>query len=85
MAYPGKNSVMTQRDYKQVPATEVPEILQRGAAIVDVRRPEEWQLTGTVADSILLTFFDAEGNSDPEGWLEELDRHISADVPLVLI
>jgi rhodanese-related sulfurtransferase len=76
---------MTQRDYKQVPAAQVPEILQRGAAIVDVRRPEEWQLTGTVADSILLTFFDADGNSDPEEWLEKLNQQVSADVPLLLI
>jgi len=76
---------MTQRDYKQVPAVQVPEILQRGAAIVDVRRPEEWQLTGTVADSILLTFFDADGNSHPEEWLEKLNQQVSADVPLLLI
>jgi rhodanese-related sulfurtransferase len=76
---------MTQRDYKQVPAVQVPEILQRGAAIVDVRRPEEWQLTGTVADSILLTFFDADGNSRPEEWLEKLNQQVSADVPLLLI
>jgi rhodanese-related sulfurtransferase len=76
---------MTQRDYKQIPAAEIPEILQNGAAIVDVRRPEEWQLTGTVSDSILLTFFDAEGNSDPEGWLKKLNQQVPVDVPLVLI
>jgi len=75
----------TQRDYKQVPAAETPELLQRGAAIVDVRRPEEWQLTGTVANSILLTFFDAEGNSDPLAWLEKLNQQVADDVPLVLI
>ncbi len=75
----------TQRDYKQVPAIEAPELLQQGAAIVDVRRPEEWQLTGTVADSILLTFFDAAGNSDPFGWLERLNQRVADDVPLVLI
>lgn len=75
----------TQRDYKQIPAIETPELLQRGAAIVDVRRSEEWQLTGTVAGSILLTFFDAEGNSDPLGWLEKLNQQVADNVPLVLI
>ena len=75
----------TQRDYRLVPAAETPDLLQRGAAIVDVRRPEEWQLTGTVADSIPLTFFDAEGNSDPLGWLEKLTQQVSDDIPLVLM
>jgi len=71
--------------YKQITGSETPDILQRGAAIVDIRRPEEWQLTGTVADSILLTFFDAEGSSDPTEWLQQLNQQITAEVPLVLI
>jgi rhodanese-related sulfurtransferase len=71
--------------YKQISSAETPVILQQGAAIVDIRRPEEWQLTGTVADSILLTFFDAAGNSDPAGWLQQLNRQVAADVPLVLL
>ena len=74
-----------QRQYKQIPAVETPKILEQGAAIVDVRRPEEWQLTGTVAGSILLTFFDSEGQSDPEKWLQKLNQQVPDDVPLVLI
>jgi len=77
--------VKKTRDYKQIPAAQVPDILRQGAAIVDVRRPEEWQLTGTVAGSVLLTFFDAAGNSDPQGWLDELNRQVDPDIPLVLI
>jgi len=71
--------------YKQITGSETPDILRQGAAIVDIRRPEEWQLTGTVANSILLTFFNAEGNSDPAGWLQQLNQQIAADIPLVLI
>lgn len=74
-----------QRKYKQIKSADVPELLRPGAAIVDVRRAEEWQLTGTVADSILLTFFDAAGNSDPAGWLQQLNQQVAAEVPLVLI
>jgi hypothetical protein len=78
--------IMTMRmKYKQITGSETPPILQQGAAIVDIRRPEEWQLTGTVADSILLTFFDAEGNSDPAGWLQQLNQQVVNDIPLVLI
>lgn len=71
--------------YKQISSAETPAILQQGAAIIDIRRPEEWQLTGTVADSILLTFFDATGNSDPTGWLQQLNQQVAADMPLILI
>jgi rhodanese-related sulfurtransferase len=74
-----------RQKYKQISSIGVPELLQQGAVIVDIRRPEEWQLTGTVADSILLTFFYAEGNSDPAGWLQQLNRQVPADVPLVLL
>ncbi len=74
-----------QRQYRQIPAAATPEILEQGAAIVDVRRPEEWQLTGTVAGSILLTFFDSAANSDPEKWLQQLNQQVPPDVPLVLI
>ena len=74
-----------QREYKQVKSADVPELLHRGAAIVDVRRPEEWQLIGTVANSILLTFFDQDGNCNPEEWLQQLDQKVADDVPLVLI
>lgn len=74
-----------QRSYKQIPAIQTPDLLQRGAVMIDVRRPEEWELTGTVAGSILLTFFDADGNSDPQSWLAEVNRQVPPDIPLALI
>jgi len=55
-----------RRKYKQIKSADLPELLQRGASIVDVRRLEEWQLTGIVEGSQLLTFFDEQGNSQPE-------------------
>jgi len=74
-----------QRKYKQIKSADLPELLQRGASIVDVRRLEEWQLTGIVEGSQLLTFFDEQGNSQPERWLQQLNLLISSDAPLVLI
>lgn len=77
--------MMMRRTYQQIRSVETPAILQQGATIVDVRRPEEWQLTGTIAGSVLLTFFDENGHSDPEKWLKKLDQQVAADVPLLLI
>lgn len=74
-----------RRKYKQVKGEDVPNLLKMGAAIVDIRRQEEWQLTGIVAGSELLTFFDAHGQSQPEEWLRQLNALVPGDRPLVLI
>ena len=71
--------------YKQANIAETQELLRQGAAIIDVRRPEEWQLTGIVAGSQLLTFFDALGNCKPEEWLRQLDPLVPVEQPLLLI
>ena len=76
---------MKQQKVIHIPSREVPRLLQQGATLVDVRRPEEWKLTGVVEDSILLTFFDSAGGSQPEEWLRQIDARISVSEPLVLL
>ena len=53
--------------------------------IVDVRRNSEWHQTGVVPNSILLTFFDKNGNYDFEKWYEKLRLNINEDKPIILI
>ena len=74
-----------RRKYKQIRSVDVSDLILNGAAIVDIRRPEEWQLTGIVAGSELLTFFDAQGQSQPEEWLQKLNALVADNRPLVLI
>lgn len=71
--------------YQQVMSCDLPNLLQREVTLIDIRRPEEWQLTGVVAGSLLLTFFDAQGQCRPEQWLEQLGRIDQSEKPLVLI
>ena len=77
--------IMQLRRYHQVPSVGVPELLLAGAAIIDVRRPEEWQLTGVVNGAICLTFFAADGSSDPLKWLAAMNQRVPAAQDLVLI
>lgn len=42
-------------------------------------------MTGVVAGSYLLTFFDLAGNCEPRQWLTQLENMILLDKPLVLI
>lgn len=39
--------------------------LAAGTTVIDIRRPDEWQQTGVIPGSHLLTFFDANGNVNP--------------------
>ena len=53
--------------------------------IVDVRRSSEWDQTGVIPNSILLTFFDDEGNYNFDEWYEKLQLEINVTDPIILI
>ena len=53
--------------------------------IVDVRRSAEWDQTGVIPNSILLTFFDEEGNYNFDEWYEKLQLEINATDQIILI
>jgi len=53
--------------------------------IVDVRRSSEWDQTGVIPNSILLTFFDEEGNYNFDEWLKKLQLEINVTDPIILI
>ena len=53
--------------------------------IVDVRRSSEWDQTGVIPNSILLTFFDEEGNYNFDKWFEKLQLEINVNDPIILI
>ena len=61
------------------------ELLDGGVPLIDVRTPPEWQQTGIVEDSHLMTFFGADGSYDVEKWLQQLQQVADADKPLMLI
>ena len=53
--------------------------------IVDVRRSSEWEQTGVIRNSILLTFFDDEGNYDYNEWSKKLRSEIDDNQSIILI
>ena len=52
--------------------TQVQKLLKSGVLIVDIRTKKEWDKTGVIPQSILLTFFDSNGKYDFKNWYEEL-------------
>ena len=64
---------------------EIIKLLNTNIPIVDVRRSFEWDQTGVIPNSILLTFFDEEGNYNFDEWYEKLQLEINVTDPLILI
>lgn len=64
---------------------ELAQLAEDGVPVIDVRTPAEWQATGVVEGSHLLTFFDASGNYDAQAWLTALDQIAPDGQPVALI
>ncbi len=69
----------------QVDSARLSVLAGEGAVVVDIRRPDEWQASGVIEGSHLLTFFDAAGRYDTRAWLQELARLAGPDDPLVVL
>jgi len=72
-------------DLKRIDTKEVSDLLAMGVPVVDIRRIDEWRETGVIAESHLITFFDAKGKYDAGLWLEQLRQNIDPTEPFILI
>jgi len=64
---------------------QIKELSKINIPIIDIRRSSEWQQTGVVPKSILLTFFDKKGNYNFDKWYNDLSVKINSDKPIILI
>ena len=64
---------------------QIIELSNSNIPIVDVRRSSEWEQTGVIPNSILLTFFDEEGDYNYHQWYEKLRLEIDESKPVILI
>ena len=72
-------------DIVDVNNEQIKELSKNNIPIVDIRRSSEWDQTGVVPNSILLTFFDKEGNYNYDEWYEKLRLEIDEGKPIILI
>ncbi len=56
-----------------------------GVPVVDIRTAGEWQETGIVPGSHLLTFFGERGQAEPAAWLGKLQAIATPEQPVILI
>ncbi len=72
-------------DIVDVNNEEIKELSKINIPIVDIRRSSEWDQTGVIPNSILLTFFDKEGNYNFDEWYKKLRLEIDEGKPIILI
>ena len=64
---------------------EIKKLIKNNVPIVDIRTSDEWNQTGVIPNSILLTFFKKNGTFNFESWHKELGYVIDTNKPYVLI
>lgn len=72
-------------EVEQVDNASLEVLMANGVQVIDVRRKDEWQLSGVIDGAHLLTFFDKQGRYDAQKWLEALDKIAPKGTPFVLI
>ena len=61
------------------------DFIKSGIKIIDIRTKEEWKETGVVDKSVLITFFNETGDSNPKEFLKELNKYVNKDEEFALI
>lgn len=64
---------------------ELADLLRQGVSIVDVRTLPEWQQTGVVGGSHLVSIVDERGRGDPDGWVQQMNQAVDPSRPVILI
>ena len=64
---------------------EIKKLIKNNVPIVDIRTSDEWNQTGVIPNSILLTFFKKNGTYNFESWHKKLGYFIDTNKPYVLI
>jgi rhodanese-related sulfurtransferase len=64
---------------------QLKQMMADNVVMVDIRRADEWQQSGVIEGSHLLTFFDKKGHYDIEKWLTDLSKIVDKNDKLVLI
>ena len=64
---------------------QILELSKNNIPIIDIRRSSEWEQTGVVPKSILLTFFDKNGKYNFNEWYSKLSLKVEEGKPIILI
>lgn len=79
-----QSPVKNAAGYSNISNAQLEALQKEGVTVVDIRRPEEWQQTGVVKGSKLLTLFNGAGQLQP-AFLNNIKQIAPPDKPVILI
>lgn len=79
------SSLLAHAEVIDIDNVELSKLLARGIPVVDIRTQAEWEETGIVTGSRLLTFFDERGRANPADWLEKVKPIAKPGEPVIVI
>jgi len=65
--------------------TQLKKLLKKDISIIDIRTSNEWNETGVIPNSLLITFFDKRGNYNLKQWHKKLLGNSSYNKDIILI
>ena len=72
--------------FKSLSTKEFQEKVDEGVKIIDIRRPDEWELYGVIEGSHKITFFDEIGQFDIDAFLNLFTKVITdKEQPFILV
>jgi rhodanese-related sulfurtransferase len=77
-------SACSETPYTNLNNEQLESLLAQGVPVYDIRRPPEWQQTGIIEGSRLMTFVDADGRVLPD-FLTRFTRQTDINEPVILI
>lgn len=78
------SSMTAHADIIDVGNEELRQLMAQGVKLVDLRTAGEWQQTGVVEGSHMITLFDEKGRANPD-WIREVNALSASDRPIALI
>ena len=72
-------------DVVEISNAELKSLLEQEIPLIDIRRKDEWNSTGIIENSILMTFFDKNGKANTIEWLNKLNKILDKNDPVILI
>lgn len=79
------SSFAARADIVDIDNAELAKLTAAGVTLIDIRTLPEWEQTGVVPGSHLLTFFDARGQADPAAWLAKAKAVARPGDPVIVI
>ena len=76
---------VAQAEIIDIDNAQLDKLSKSGVPVIDIRLQSEWEETGIVSGSKLLTFFDEKGKVDAPAWLEKVKPIAKPNEPVIVI